>query len=261
MIAAASSKKHGSGDAVDAVQWSRPWYHPWRALGRRVEHQLASGRMPWEALNQAGPAPVRFVPHSDLPAGIPYEQFIRQSRTCPTRLGLHDFFNGLCWITFPATKTRLNQLQAAQIALEGVRPVRGAVRDALTLFDENAAFLRAPQVLWDALAAKQWHELFVTLRPVWQDARLVVFGHALLEKLNRPRKPVSAHVYRVRSATSAIRDMDAWVAADLNNDTLACKPFAHLPVLGVPGWWQENAHAGFYQDSAVFRPARSRATE
>jgi hypothetical protein len=34
---------------------------------------------------------------------------------------------------------------------------------------------------------------------------------------------------------------------------LAAKPFANLPVLGVPGWWPPNEAPGFYQDPAVFR--------
>lgn len=35
------------------------------------------------------------------------------------------------------------------------------------------------------------------------------------------------------------------------------KPFAPLPVLGVPGWWAANAEPGFYADPAVFRAPRS----
>ena len=200
---------------------------------------------------------MRFVPHTDLPRGMAYEQFIAQTGACPTRPGLHDFFNGLCWINFPATKQKLNQLQAAQIALNGVLPVRGAVRDALTLFDENSALLHAPDVLWDALVTKQWHELFVTHRPMWRQARLVLFGHALLEKLQAPRKAVTAHVYRVMVPAEMLPEMDAWLAADLSQEKLATKPFAPLPVLGVPGWWPGNELADFYGDTAVFRPPRS----
>ena len=125
-----------------------------------------------------GECAVRFVPQSNLPEYVAYEQFIFDTQTVPTRDNLHDFFNGLCWLTFPQTKKKLNQLQVEQLAVDGVRQTRGAVRDALTLFDENAAFLTAPQPLWDALVAKDWQRLFVKLRPMWQDAQLVLFGHA-----------------------------------------------------------------------------------
>lgn len=241
---------------VGPVQWDRPWHHPWRLVGQAVERHLAGGAPLWDALNRAGNAPVRFVPHTELPAAFAYESFISQTGRCPTRSGKHDFFNGLCWINFGATKSRLNQLQAAEIDRAGVRPVRGALRDALTLFDENAAFLYAPQALWDALAAKRWQALFVDLRPLWRDTDLVLFGHALLEKLHTPRKAITAHVYRVYRACGALAELDDWVAGDLSANKLVHKPFAHLPVLGVPGWWPANEDASYYDDHSVFRPPR-----
>ena len=51
------------------------------------------------------------------------------------------------------------------------------------MFDENAALLLARPLLWEALMARDWQRLFVNLRPLWLQARLVLFGHALLEKL------------------------------------------------------------------------------
>lgn len=209
-----------------------------------------------EALNLAlasNSLSVRFVPQTDLPPGVAYESHIFNSNRCPTRDGLHDFFNGLAWLHFPLTKRRLNQLHGAQIAQTGIQPVRGPARDALTLFDENAAFLQAPDALWDALAAKNWHRLFIDLRPLWGEAQLVLFGHALLEKLVAPRKAITAHVYRAHPASQNLADLDAWIAADLSAEKLATKPFAHLPVLGVPLWWPANQDPAFYGDGSVFR--------
>ncbi|MCX8520383.1 MAG: DUF3025 domain-containing protein, partial [Rhodoferax sp.] len=48
-------------------------------------------------------------------------------------------------------------------------------------------------------------------------------------------------------------EMDGWLAAQLSAAWLSSKPFAHLPVLGVPGWWPGNGDADFYADRAVFR--------
>ena len=101
-----------------------------------------------------------------------------------------------------------------------------------------------------------WQRLFVSQRALWEDAHLVLFGHALLEKLVRPRKPITAHVYRAYHATQNIVDLDAWVAPDLSAAKLATKPFAHLPVLGVPGWWAANEDPAFYADASVFRQPR-----
>ena len=239
------------------IDWQAPWLAPVAVLGRQVVAQCQAGMLLPEALNACAPPaddlPVRFVPQSALPAGEAYESYIFNSKQCPTREGLHDFFNGLMWLSFPRTKTRLNQMQAAQITADGIGQMRGPVRDALTLFDENIAFLRTPAPLWEALLAKNWSVVFTELRPLWAQSNLVLFGHALLEKLVLPRKGITAHVLLVHPATDSIADLDAWVAAALNPDQLAAKPFANLPVLGVPGWWPANEAPGFYQDPAVFR--------
>jgi hypothetical protein len=244
---------------IERVNWRAPWLQPVLFAGKPVLEKHQTGMALDEALNTSiGTA--RFVPQHALPAGYPYEQFIFETNTVPTRDNLHDFFNGLCWITFPQTKRKLNQLQAAEIAEAGVQPLRGPVRDALTVFDENAAFLIAPQPLWDALLARDWNMLFITLRPLWKEAQLILFGHALLEKLVCPRKAITAHVYRAQAAINSIATMDQldrWIAAGLSAETLAAKPFTPLPVLGVPGWWLENENFSFYEDSKVFRPTQT----
>ena len=239
------------------IDWLAPWLAPYRATGQAVAAQahMEGGNMA-AALNAAAPAPVQFVPQSALPPGEAYEHFIFHTRQCPTRDNLHDFFNGLCWHHFPQTKTRLNQLQAAEIAASGVQPLRGPVRDALTVFDENAAFLIAPPALWAALRAQDWQRLFVTLRPLWAQAQLLLFGHALLEKLVHPRKPITAHVYCAQDAITSIAGLDAAIATQLSVAHLGRKPFLPLPVLGVPGWWADNAHPDFYADTQVFRLPR-----
>lgn len=244
----------GTSAPLPPIDWERPWLQAWREPGQRVACAVGAGVALHQALNAVQPAPVCFAPQCSLPSGEAYESFIARTRLCPTREGSHDFFNGLCWMRFPQTKCKLNQLQDAEIAAAGIAPVRGAVRDALTVFDENAAFLSAPQPLWDALIARDWNSLFITHRALWREAQLVLFGHALLEKLLQPRKPITAHVYIAHYAMNSIAELDAWVAADLSAAKLATKPFAPLPVLGVPGWWPENENFSFYDDSLVFRP-------
>jgi hypothetical protein len=244
---------------VRDIDWTVPWLSPYARVGGGVAAAVVAGASSARALSAcplSAVIPVRFVPQSDLPSGIAYEQHIFDTGRVPTREGLHVFFNGLVWLQFPLTKRRLNHLHVAQIAHTGIQPVRGPARDGLTVFDENAAFLQAPDALWEALVAKDWWRLFGTLRPLWQQAQLLLFGHALLEKLVSPRKPITAHVYRAQAATHSLADMDAWMAADLSADKLAGKPFAHLPVLGVPGWWAANENPAFYDDASVFRPPK-----
>jgi hypothetical protein len=193
---------------------------------------------------------LRFVEQSQLPVGEPYESFIARTACVPTRDNLHDLFNGLVWLSYPKTKRRLNALHARQIALHGTTDARGPLRDALTLFDENAAVLQAPTVLIEALRLRDWNTLFVKQREHWRSARLVLFGHALLEKLMQPRKAITAHVWLVEEFT------DDALASSLNPERLTAKDFLPLPVLGVPGWWSANEEPGFYDDVEVFRPPR-----
>ena len=89
-------------------------------------------------------------------------------------------------------------------------------------------------------------------------ARLTLFGHALIEKLVHPRKDITAHVYAV-PRDLAPQDIDAWLADDLTPARLASKPFQPLPVLGVPGWWPANENPVFYDDARVFRARRAAA--
>ncbi|MBK9441533.1 MAG: DUF3025 domain-containing protein [Comamonadaceae bacterium] len=255
-----------STHALSEIQWAAPWLSPWRTVGQTCAQRVRAGQPQPAALNavaqtlwhHAGDVPVRFVPQHDLPPGVAYEQYVFNSGQCPTREGLHDFFNALAWLNFPHTKRRLNQLHVAQIAQTGIAPVRGPARDGLTLFDENVALLRAPDALWNALAAKDWQQVFGSLRHLWDQAYLVLFGHALLEKLVCPRKSATAHVYRAHPALDSIASLDTWLAADVSADKLAAKPFVHLPVLGVPHWWPGNEVPGFYDDPTVFRPLAQR---
>lgn len=255
---------------LEVIDWSAPWLAHLREKGEFAAQQAHVDTPLHETLNQCLSSPVRFVPQSSLPSGMAYEQFIFETRQCPTRDGLHDFFNALYWDHFPRTKARLNQLQAEQIAQLGSITQRGAVRDALTVFDENGALLIAPPELWRALMAMDWQRLFVTLRPLWQQTQIIPFGHALLEKLVQPRKPITAHIYVAQFAIENIASnssyasamgqfyslLDSWIATDLSAEKFATKPFTPLPVLGVPSWWAANEDPDFYKDDTVFRRPR-----
>ncbi len=259
------------------INWQAPWWQPWRALGESVTAQVQAGAPVCEALNACGERlEMRFVPQSAMPEAQAYEAFIFETKTVPTRDNLHDFFNGLAWLHFPRLKARLNALQYAEIAKLGVHrqggDARGPVRDALTLLDENAAFLcaqrHAPVIA--ALRQRDWQTVFQTHRALLAAHPPVLFGHALLEKLVRPYAGITAHVFPVQTdavmttATGAeaswlmsLESLDQALAAQLQPEALHPKPFVPLPVLGVPLWWPANENADFYTDRTVFRAPRS----
>ncbi len=243
------------------IDWQRPWNAPLRRWGEPAARAWTGGASVRVALNALAAAPRRFVAQDELPRGMAYEQFIFEQRAVPTRDNTHDFFNGLIWCSLPLSKQRLNALQHAEIVHSGAQGRRGPLRDALTVFDENAALLHAPDALWRALAERRWRELFGPLRPLWHEARLLLFGHAALEKLVAPYKSITVHVWRVALPFDSLGDLtalDAWLAQDLTPEKLAAKPFVPLPILGVPGWWPDNEAPGFYDDATVFRPLRAR---
>ncbi len=251
-------------EAVCAVDWDRPWLDLLKPAGKKALESIAAGAPASAALSALGgeQAGIGFVSASALPTAMPYESFVGRTSRVPTRDNLHDLFNGLVWLAFPQTKRWLNHWQVAEIERAGGTTsgrARGALRDALTVLDENGAFLQAPDALWQALAARDWTRLFVDFRPLWQQARLVLFGHALLEKLVQPRKSITAHVLRLPAVrTPRLDALDRAMALSLSPQRLLGRPaFMPLPVLGTPGWWPENDAAGFYDDAQVFRPSRS----
>lgn len=238
---------------AEALKAPAPWLLPYFPVAQRVLAAAKSSSVA-DALNAAKGEvldSVRFVEQAALPSDEPYESFIARTGSVPTRDNLHDLFNGLMWLSYPKAKRQLNILHAGEIARRGkTTGARGALRDALTLFDENAAMLQAPDVLVNALRERHWKQLFVELRAEWRSARLAVFGHALLEKLMQPRKPITAHVWLVSDLS------DEAIASSLTPERLVAKDFLPLPVLGVPGWWPANATPAFYDDADVFRPMR-----
>lgn len=251
-----------------AIDWQQPWLASVRAVGESVAAQVLQGRAVYEVLNEALPAALagwRFVPQSALPDGVAYESHIYTAHCIPTRDNLHDFFNGLMWLHWPHLKQHFNRLHFETIQREGVQARRGPVRDTLTVLDENGAIWCAPQPLIDALQAKQWQRLMVELRPLWAHSCLVPVGHALLEKLVAPRKPMCAHVLCMAAAPGVplptppqaplAWDVLVQSSAALQPAQLVGKPLSPLPVLGVPGWWAGNENFSFYDDSQVFRSA------
>lgn len=243
-----------------AIDWSRPWLAPWRERGRPLEaaarrEGLVAALNAQHAQSATADAP-SFVAQSALPPRGSYESFVVRTGCVPVRDGLRDFFNALVWLAQPRLKRRLCELHAACAAGAAPSAPRGPVRDALTHFDENGALLHAPAALERSLRARDWPALFVADRALWAEARLELFGHALMHKLVRPRAAITAHVWLVGHLADAppAGAPDARRLADaVSADAIAATRHVALPVLGVPGWWPANEDPAFYADRHVFR--------
>ncbi|MFC7297813.1 DUF3025 domain-containing protein [Herminiimonas aquatilis] len=259
---------------LDIVDWSRPWLAHVRDIGQQIAvaadwRQALNLRLAELDLRNHRNLPIQFVPQADLPAETAYETFISNTGFVPTRDNLHDFFNALAWLTFPRIKVQLNALQALDIervAAQSAQAPRGKLRDAATIFDENAVLLvTSNQTLVSALRAHEWEQAFVTRRQEFvQDCGVLLFGHALMEKLVAPYKAITGHSWIVPLepdlATMVFEErydvIDAVVAQQLAQG-LSTADFSPVPVLGVPGWWPDQDQT-FYQDVTVFRPIRGR---
>jgi hypothetical protein len=257
----------------DVIDWTRPWLAPLLPAAQPIL-QAADWR---SALNLAATAaalhnyrglPVRFVPQSDLPADTAYEAFISATGNVPTRENLHDFLNALAWLTYPRIKMQLNALQAAEISRAGSHhAIRGKLRDAATIFDENAALLITDdEGLAEALRAHRWRDVFMARRTQFgRHCEVWLFGHALMEKLVTPYKAITAHAWPMIVGAEffamPFHDKRAWIehagARELAKGLLTSH-FTPLPVLGVPGWWPHQ-DGRFYEDTDVFRPKRNAA--
>lgn len=204
--------------------------------------------------------PLQFLPQAALPEGAAYESWIAETGCVPTRDNLHDRYNAMIWMSCPHTKASLNAVQARAIQRQQGASLRGAVRDAATLWDENLAVIvvRSDQEILQArLAAHDWQSLFIVLRDYWHDCWTVApFGHALLEKLGSPYKAITAHVLIQPMQDFNWDSLDRQLAGRVHDD-MTPKMFMPLPVMGLPGWDPHNVNPMFYVDSQVFRSPRS----
>jgi hypothetical protein len=255
--------------AFTGIDWSPPWLSSLRELGEPLASAhdwiaAASVLARQRSLVNLRGLPVTFIPQHDLLTETPYEAHIASTGQVPTRDNLHDFFNALVWLQFPQIKRELNALHVRTSGQSTPVGTRGSQRDAATLFDENAALVVSADVLLlEALRAHQWKAVLMKqATEFFRHADVMLFGHALMEKLVEPYKSITAHVWTVAvepdwfalPEQSRIADLDARIAARLSGG-FSSADFCHLPVLGVPGWCQ-GQNTEFYEDAEVFRPQR-----
>lgn len=257
------------------INWHAPWYHTLDIPLLNTQNFIHV--KDW--LNVSLPKPIytyqnksiEFVAQDELPPNIAYETFIAQTGNIPTRDNFHDLLGGLIWLNFPNTKAVFNQLHQKDIEKIGVQNQRSLIRNILTLFDENGGVVvSSDKSILQELQQFNWQAALFDKRHAWltHQTKFFPIGHALLEKLIEPRKPITAHVLLLNAKTDffeqsisqqrAMLDdfltqffLDLAAQADLNS-----KMFQPLPVLGIPNFY-DNQTLDFYQDTSVFREPRN----
>ncbi len=301
-------------DDFTAIDITRPWMAPYRAIHESICSTIKAKPIdalaPWldhyfsdaqiAIRHHDSQTALSFTYQSDLPHGIAYEAYIGDTAKIPTRDNLHDWFGACVWSVFPKTKALLNYHHRQQIAIyhhlndsqgetnQPTKNSRGRVRDALTVFDENGAIVvTSRQDMADALTDFNWQSALVAPYYHWHSydanmgakktqAQCLLFGHALLEQLITPRKPLCAHsvilmvddeFFHLTEAQKLNRiddllmaHLDDWLSGRLTGcpvDKVSPRQLQPLPVLGVPHFW-DGQDAQFYADTSVFRAGRKR---
>jgi len=243
--------------------------------GLRTTLGLFKGKPTIDQLNQAARRihltntlglPIQFQAQEVTCGQRQYETQIYEQGLVPTRAGhWHDILNACMWLTYPKTKAALNAIHIKQ---HGATPIRTRASDTATLFDESGAILIGPDSrLAQWLTEHDWKSAWVTHRHLWRTHRLLVVGHAVLEKLATPYPGMIAKViHQPWPAITANIDspppgLDEQMAARwLSQEFSLPAQLFPLPVLGVPDADPDNADPMFYENTNVFRPKRDKIT-
>ncbi|MBS0425057.1 MAG: DUF3025 domain-containing protein [Proteobacteria bacterium] len=211
---------------------------------------------------------IRFVPQIPGKQGFEqkYESRIYLTGQVPTRAGnWHDFFNALVWKVFPHAKSVLNELhfQAQLAELSDKDKNRCGLRDAATLFDESGVVVLSSKFsLIQLIKNFEWKELFWRQRSaVLSSMRFFIFGHGLYEKVLDPYTGMTgkAIIFEVKQTffTQALpvqlAAIDLMLEPFLLHTLSSSSDLAPVPLLGYPGWIEDNNDEIYYENKKYFR--------
>jgi hypothetical protein len=244
------------------MKFSHPAFAPYRELladlgGEASLEALDNLASRLNRRHASHAASLRFAAsHSSSAAD--YEKTIAASGIVPSRENnLHDFLNALVWLRFPQLKSALNLRHCQALEQQpGEHKLRGRLRDQLTLLDESGMLvISARPDLLELLREKKWIELFWDQRAeVARHMHFIVVGHGLLEKCLAPFPGMTAKCLFLHTPETGLDAIDSFAAMTLRDaESLELPP---LPVQGVPGW-DKNETRAYYQNTEVFRPART----
>jgi len=227
--------------------------------------------------------PLQFVQqeHGRLPFERQYEPRCYLHGEVPTRSdNWHDLLNALVWLAFPKAKAAINARHYA--ALKANKTVdsgsqRGAVRDVNTLLDESGVIVpyadnEAGAELAGLLGDFKWKELFwqnreqVKAHSKQQGMNFYIFGHGLYEKALQPYIGMTGQglLLPVEPAffgwplEQRLHHLDALLASHLAEpgNCRNTRDLAPVPLLGIPGWADENEEPAYYANASYFRAGR-----
>lgn len=234
-----------------------------RALLTRQHPILVNGN-PLKAVAQDSKA-------SDFFSG--YEQQIYLNGCLQTRTqNWHDYLNLLVWMSFPETKSVLNQQQYSE-SLSQYRlgkNSRSLKQNTLAQFDECGVIICCSNPrLYELLQNHCWKELFYDEQDrIGKEIEFFIFGHGLFEKALIPYIGMTGkgmhlstnQTFFSQSIEYKIGYMDHHIAEYCKRiqPQPGEKMLQPVPLLGVKDWYQGKQDVAFYQNKQYFR---DKATE
>jgi len=132
--------------------------------------------------------------------------------------------------------------------------------------------LSSDESLLDHIRHFEWKKLFWQRRDeLGRNLRCVTFGHAMYEKGLKPYIGMTANAILLH-VDQAVIDMSlneqlSWIDEKLagifdeGSRYTQPKDLSPFPILGMPGWIDENAAKEFYDNTQYFRPGRAGCRE
>lgn len=248
-------------------------FNEWPTLD---DFQMFLEQWPEPILTLAG-KPLKIVEQAGKPQSFEehYAPRIYVSGEIQTRQeNWHDFFQYLTWFMFPRTKARINSIHiphARQRIAEGkALGSRSPIENTLSLFDEGGALLvsSCPDLL-GLVREFRWKELFWHNRErLSQRFECITFGHAMYEKGLVPYVGMTANTVLLECDDAfhscSWPEKWAWLDQQLEqifiDGTRLQKPrdLQPFPILGMPGWDEDNLYQAYYDNQNYFRPGRHR---
>ena len=267
----------------------QPMYEPLLPLiGRFASHREWPGLEDYQRLLAAWPQPIRLLSGQALKI-VPqegrarhfadhYAPRIYMTGEVQTRTrNWHDFFQFLTWFVFPRTKALINAIHVPEARArlgQGSDPGRRSpVENMLSLFDEGGAVvLSSDASLLQLIRDFRWKELFWQRRDaLLETLQCITFGHAMYEKGLRPYLGMTANCILIevepgfhgKAMPERLAWLDEQLARIFEERDRYSKPrdLSPFPILGMPGWDQENEHEAYYDNESYFRPGRGSRSE
>ncbi|MDP7037609.1 MAG: DUF3025 domain-containing protein, partial [Myxococcota bacterium] len=130
----------------------------------------------------------------------------------------------------------------------------------------GVAVVSSSKVLLDGIRNFAWKDVFLRYRDVFATSvDVVIFGHGLYVQCLAPFIGITGRCLLLecdvehfgQSSRQRLEETDQLVAQHIGSIRTP-QDLSPLPLLGIPGWHEENENSHFYENRDYFRPGRQK---